>query len=66
LGKWDVPGYLLTSSESMPYDDNNIEAVRPVPPPPTIKTGTVISLNISSLELMCSTISWYLPGIIDT
>jgi hypothetical protein len=51
LGKWDVPGYLLTSSESMPYDDNNLEAVRPAPPPPTIKTGTVMSLKISSFGL---------------
>ena len=44
-----MPGYLLTSSESMPYVDNNIEEVRPAPPPPTIKTGTVISLKMLSL-----------------
>jgi hypothetical protein len=39
-----------------------MEAVKPAPPPPTIKTGTVISLKMFSLELQCSTISWSLPG----
>src|SRR5579884_2805191 len=34
----------------MPYDENNIEAARPAPPPPTIKTGTVMSLKVFSLD----------------
>jgi hypothetical protein len=39
-----VVGQADTSSDSTPSFDSNIDAVNPAPPPPTINTGTSMSL----------------------
>ncbi len=43
LGSSEVVGSALTSSVSTPRPASSIDAVRPAPPPPTIRTGTVSS-----------------------
>jgi hypothetical protein len=47
-----VVGHADTSSESMPNWDNNIDAVNPAPPPPTIRTGTSTSVMIDLRPLI--------------
>jgi hypothetical protein len=44
LGRIEVVGSALTSSDSTPSCESSIEAVRPAPPPPTISTGTSTSV----------------------
>jgi hypothetical protein len=41
LGSFDVYAYLLTRYVLIPWLDRSIDAARPEPPPPTIKTSVV-------------------------
>jgi len=43
LGRIDVVGRPLTSNDSTPRVDKIIDADRPAPPPPTMRTGTVMT-----------------------
>src|ERR1700757_3774894 len=51
LGSREVSAYRDTSSVSTPNCDSSIDAVRPAPPPPTMSTGTVMSLVTMSFLL---------------
>src|SRR5271165_2394084 len=49
LGSTDVLGSELTSSESTPRRDSSMDAVRPAPPPPTIRTSVCRSVIAHSI-----------------
>ena len=55
LGRSEVSGRALTSRCSWPSRASSIEAVRPAPPPPTIRTG-VSSRLIPLLPSLASTV----------
>src|ERR1035441_4199045 len=48
FGMVEVVGKALTSSDFTPQVLSSIEAVRPAPPPPTIRTGTRWEADIDS------------------
>ena len=57
FGRSDVSGRALTSRCSTPCRASSIDAVRPAPPPPTMRTGTSLRqlvVNTSSSLLGCN------------
>src|SRR5215470_16247863 len=55
LGNVDVVGRALTSRQSTPNCDNNIEAVNPAGPPPTTSTSTTATSTTATSTTATST-----------
>jgi hypothetical protein len=51
LGRIDVVGRALTSKDSTLRVDKIMDADRPAPPPPTMRTGTVVMMGLNLLDV---------------